>query len=305
VWTLVEALLSGIASGSIYALVALGFSFIFASTRVVNFAQGDWAMMAGMVGATVAAGPLGVVGAAIAAPISGALIGAVVAGVFVRWSRSRDAISVSLILLGMSFVLQGCALAFWGVDPLGIPALAAQSPIYLGRALIPRITVLIIFVALVLLGAISAFLQWTSLGRAMVATADNPEAAALVGIDVRRLIIVSYLLSGVLAGIAGFLITPVTGMTYLSGLPLTLKAFAAAALGGLRTPAAAVVGGLSLGCIEALAATYFGGQALGQLTGVLGALIALLFIAPWVMRAMSARYADVVSLDLADDSAPL
>jgi branched-chain amino acid transport system permease protein len=279
-----QAIFSGLTIGSVYALIGVGFVFVFSSTRVVNFAQGDWAMAAGMAAATISgaltASRLALPAAAVLAIAVGGGLGFAAFRFFLGWSRSFDVVTVSLILLGMSLILQGVAVWIWGTDPLGIPSLATLPPVRFGGAVITQLSLMITLITFGLLVLVALFFEFTRSGQSMIAVAANAEAAALCGINVRRVILVSYVLSGVLAGLGGFLVTPVTSMNYLGGLPLTLKAFAAAAVGGLRRPTGAVIGGFALGLLEALAATYVHGGGIGPVASLGAALLLLLIVAP-------------------------
>lgn len=275
-----EAVASGLGVGAIYALLALGFTFIFASSHVVNFAQGDWAMLAGMLTATVAASGLDIFWVALLAPVSGAVIGFLAYRLFLGWARSFDTMTVSLILLGVSLFSEGAAVLIWGPEPLGLNQLSALPPIRLGGVSLPATSAIVLVVTAVVFMVVFAFLSHTREGRATVAVAQNGEAAALCGINVKRVVMTSFVFSGVLAGIAGFLITPITSMYYQGGIPLTFYGFSAAAIGGLRNRSGAVIGGFSLGMIESVAGFYVGAGSLGEeLTYVLPVLV-LVVIGP-------------------------
>jgi branched-chain amino acid transport system permease protein len=281
---LVPTIASGLTLGGIYSLIALGFTFVFASTRVVNFAQGDYAMIMGMLAATIATstvlGSSGFWVAALVAPIAGAAMGFAAYQLFFRWARSIDAMTVSLVFLGVSLAMQGLAISLWGTDPRSIPALVGIPPFRLGDAILPITTVIVLLTTTALLAIVFLFLARTKTGRATIAVAQNREAAALHGIDVTRIILISMVLSGVFAGIAGFLITPIQTMYYLGGVPLTFKGFAAAAIGGLTNRTGAVVGGYALGLMEALASGYVGLGSVAQEVGLMLPLAVLLLIGP-------------------------
>jgi len=298
-----ETVAVGLTLGSVYALIAIGFSFVFASTRVVNFAQGDWAMIAGMFAAALVGSGVSLPLAIVVAPIVGAVVGYVTYALFLGRSRSTDAMTISLILLGMSFLLQGTAVLIWGPEPLGITQIGDLPPLHFAGAVLPATSVLVLITTAMLLGLVVVFLSFTKVGRATLAISQNAEAAALHGINVRALILLSFLLSGVLAGVAGFLVTPITSMFFQGGVPLTFKGFAAAAIGGLRRPAGAVVGGFVLGMLEAFAAAYVGRGNLGPELGLLLPLVVLLIVAPRLQSSgtRSEESMEAISHDVAAD----
>ena len=302
-----QTLASGLTLGSVYALIALGFTFIFASTHVVNFAQGDWAMIVGMIAATVVASSLGIFWAAVIAPIAGAAIGFLAYRIFFGFARSMDTMTISLVLLGASLFLEGFAVLIWGPDPRGISQLATLPPIKLAGAVLPLTSVIVLTATVALLLIVVFFLTLTKAGRATIAVAQNREAAALCGIDVTRVIMISFVLSGIFAGIAGGLITPITSMYYQGGVTLTFKGFAAAAIGGLRNTTGAVVGGFALGLMEAFAASYIGRGTAGQEIGLVLPLMVLIAIGPRLQASgtRSEEAAETFTADVAADAANL
>jgi branched-chain amino acid transport system permease protein len=219
---------SGIATGCAFALVATGFVAIYRVTRVVNFAQGVFAVLAGMVAYTLlAAGVPHVVAemlAVVAAAMAGALVGLVAIG-----RRGTSPLASLIITLG-----------------LGIGSYAVQ---YL-------LVVVLTAAAFVALGL---FFDHTYLGRGLTACSSNPRAARLVGIDVRRMGLVAFGLGGGLGGLAGVLLTPLQPVAFNSDVGIAISGFAAAIFGGLLRPGAALAGALVLGVAEALVAGY--GQA--------------------------------------------
>jgi branched-chain amino acid transport system permease protein len=281
-----QALVSGLGTAAIYALLGLGFSFIYASTKVVNFAQGDWAMISGMSMSAAATSGLGVIGAAILAPLTGAAVGATGYFLYIRWLRSADVLTRALALLAMSFMLVGLAGYIWGPDAHGIPRISTLKPVRIGGVIITWATIISVVVMLVLFVLITLFLNSTRVGRTMVASSANPEAAALCGIDVRSIVLLSFVLSGTLAGVAGFLVAPITALNFQSGLTLTVTGFAAAALGGLRRPSGAVAGGLLFGMLQQMTATYINGNSSYVIT-LFVSLVVLLF---WAVKSQPRQF---------------
>jgi branched-chain amino acid transport system permease protein len=255
---LLNTVVAGLSSGSIYALVGIGFAFLFATGRYMNFAHGDWAMFGGMTAA--AAGGAGVAVAALVAPITAAVVAAASYVLVLRRSRSRDVLTLSLILLGLGSILQGIALWRWGPTPVGLSSLSTLGAWNVGGVVIKEISAIVVGCAAVALLLVTLFLRGTRTGRAMSAWSENPEAAALAGIPVHRVSLIAFALAGLLAGVAGFLLLALTGVGYQSGLLITINAFGACAIGGFTSPVRAAGGGIVLGLIEGATATYVGGN---------------------------------------------
>lgn len=252
----VQLIVSGLAVGSVYALVALGFAVIFATTRVVNFAQGEFVMVGALVGYSAHVGmglPLGVAMAVAGGVAVG--VGLVVERVAVApVAGPGSGIAWVVSTLGVGIMLRSGAAATWGRAPLPFPALLGSGRVVVGGvAFVPQ-------EALTLLVAIGAMLAFellrrrTILGKALRAVAFSPLAARLVGISPAVASLLAFGASALLAALAGILIAPLSGAGSEMGTLLGIKGFAAAAVGGLGTFQGALVGGLLLGLVELLAA---------------------------------------------------
>ncbi len=252
----VQFLAGGLTAGAIYALVALGFSIIFNASRVINFAQGEFVMIGGMSAVSlVATGvplPLAIAGAVV---IAGA-IGLLLEKFAVERAQKADVVTLIIITIGASILLRGLGQLVWDKRIHSLPPLSGDQPIdVFGATIVPQsLWVLGVTVAIVI--GLSWFFGRTRLGKAMLATSHNRLAAQLVGIDVRRVLFVSFGLAAALGAIAGVLIAPITFTSYDAGIMLGLKGFAAAILGGLGSFPGAIVGGLLLGLLESLGAGY-------------------------------------------------
>jgi branched-chain amino acid transport system permease protein len=252
----VQFLASGLTAGSIYALVALGFSIIFNASRVINFAQGEFVMIGGMSAVSlVATGvpmPLAILGAIGIA----AIVGLALERLAVGRAKNADVVTLIIITIGASIFLRGLAQLIWDKRIHPLPPLSGDTPIsFLGATIVPQsLWVLGATVAVVI--ALSWFFRRTVLGKAMLATSYNPLAAQLVGIDVKKVLFASFGLAAGLGALAGVLIAPITFASYDVGIMLGLKGFAAAILGGLGSFPGAIVGGLVLGLLESLGAGY-------------------------------------------------
>ncbi len=252
----VQFLASGLTVGSIYALVALGFSIIFNASRVINFAQGEFVMIGGMSAVSlVATGvpmPVAIVGAIAIA----ALVGLALERLAVGRAKKADVVTLIIITIGASIFLRGLAQIVWDKRIHPLAPLSGDQPIaFLGATIVPQ-SVWVLGATIAVVAALSWFFRRTVLGKAMLATSYNPLAAQLVGIDVRKVLFASFGLAAALGALAGVLIAPITFTSYDVGIMLGLKGFAAAILGGLGSFPGAIVGGVVLGLLESLGAGY-------------------------------------------------
>lgn len=248
---------SGLTSGAIYAMVAIGFGVLHNTMGIVNFTQVDFVSLGGMLlyGVLIGAKLPAIV--ALPAAVAGVtLAGALVELVGLRPSRSRNHLVLILLTIGMSIVLRGAMQRIWGKNPLAVPPLSGETPLrLLGATMLPQAVWIFLFTALAI-GLLVWFFRRTTAGLAMRAVASNPTAAAVVGLRVARVRTASFALAGALGGLAGALVTPITTLRYDVGVLLGLKGFAAAILGGFGSFPGAIVGGLALGLLESLGAGY-------------------------------------------------
>jgi branched-chain amino acid transport system permease protein len=252
-----QFLLSGLTSGSIYALVAVGFCIIHNATGMVNFAQGEFVMLGAMIMISLSQE----LGMALPAAFVLSIAGAMLAGVFLErvplgLARSRHVLILVLITVGFSIALRGAASLYWGKTARALPAFSSEAPLFLAGAVISRQALWILVLTMAAVTLLHLFFQRTPLGQAIRAVADNRRGAILVGIPVARMVMMSFALSAALGATAGILIAPITGMHYGAGVMLGLKGFAAAILGGYGHVWGAVAGGLLLGVMESLAAGF-------------------------------------------------
>ena len=253
---LTQYLLSGITSGAIYALVALGFALIYNASHVINFAQGEFVMIGGM--ATAALFDAGVpiyfsIPLAIAAAT---LVGLLLEKLAVEPAREASVVTLIIITIGASIFLRGLATLVWDKKIHRVPAFSGETPLQLGGAtLLPQV-LWVLGVSAVAVALLAWFFRRTLTGKAILAVSHNRMAARLMGISVRRVLAVSFALSAALGALAGVLIAPIAFTSWDVGVMLGLKGFAAAILGGLGSGAGAVLGGLALGLVEALGAGY-------------------------------------------------
>ena len=250
---LASLLLSGVSTGSVYALVALGFNVIFKSTGAINFAQGEWVMMGGMVAAAsyAAHAPLGL--AVLCAIVGVVLIALASERFIVRRLASRTPLSVTLIMIAVAICTKSLVMLVLGKNPFDLPGFSGSAPVdLLGLRVHPQ-TFWIVGVSAVVMLLTHWFFARTLLGKAMRAVAAQPEAAALCGIEPRLALALSFGLAAAVGAVAGIIITPLTLTSFDHGTVLGFKGFSAAMLGGLGSLPGALLGGLALGLLEALA----------------------------------------------------
>ena len=254
---LVGQLLFGLAIGSIYSLVAIGFSMIYRATGLLHFAHPDLMMMGGMIGYTLATRT------ALPMPLLFVLSGLAVAVLSYLIDRfgfrpmRRHGASLNLVIatIGWSIILVNVALFVWGTAPLSYPqAYLPKGRTIAGIVIVPQ-NLVMLGVGLAAMAALHAFFTRTVVGQALRATAENPVAAQLMGIRVERMMALTFLLSGFLAGGAGVLVASIVYANFDLGL-IGIKSFAAAVLGGFGHVGGAMAGGLLLGVIETIGAFY-------------------------------------------------
>ena len=250
-----QYLITGITIGSIYAMVAIGFNIIYNVTDIINFAQGEFVMLGGMtmVLMHVILG-LPIVLAFLFSIILVTLVGATVDRFAIRPIRQPSVLTLIIATIAVSILLKGIAMFAWGKDPLDLPAFSGRTPIELFGAVIQPQYLWVIGLLVVTVLILTFFFEKTIIGKAMRACADNPDAASLVGINVKKMIMLSFSLSAAIGAIAGIVITPISLMEYDRGAMLAIKGFSAVILGGLGSFPGAIIGGLLIGIIESLGA---------------------------------------------------
>jgi branched-chain amino acid transport system permease protein len=269
---------SGLTAGAVYALAALGFTLIFNSCGVINFAQGEFVVLGGMITVFLSLAGLPLPLAACLAIVAVVLVGF---GIHVfAIDRARDATTVALIVItiGASIFLRGAAQVLFDKRFHTLPSWFGDNPIVVGGAAILPQSLAVLGVAVVIVVLLWALIDRTLLGKAIVATASNQLAASLAGINTRLMVGLSFAISAAIGSAAGIVITPIMFTSYDIGTLLALKGFAAAMLGGIGHPVGAVVGGIVLGLSEAFSAGYFSSQYKDAVALVL--LLAVLFACP-------------------------
>jgi branched-chain amino acid transport system permease protein len=251
-----QFLISGLTVGAVYALVALGFTLIYNASGVVNFAQGEFVMLGGMVTVFTAAAGVPLPLAAVVAVVVAIGVGLLLHRLAIEPARGASAVTLIIITIGASILLRGIAQVVFDKQFHKLPAFSGETPVdVLGAAVQPQSFWVLGGAASVVL-ALWIFLERTVMGKAVLATAANHLAARLVGINTTTIMALAFGGSAAIGAIAGILVTPITLTSYDVGTLLALKGFAAAMLGGMGNPLGAVVGGLMLGLLEAFGAGY-------------------------------------------------
>jgi branched-chain amino acid transport system permease protein len=255
---LVQLLVSGVALGMIYALLAFGYSITFSTSRTINFAQGEFLMLGALTGLTLDVRlHLGYAGAAIGAALAGAVLGVVLEQVAVRPAlRTGSTVTWILATVALGILARNAAERIWGTDDALFPAPLGSEPLHLGAVRVLPQEVLVIALAAVIMLAVEAVRRWSIWGKAVTAVAADNEAAALSGINVPAVITASFVLSSAIAAVSGVLVAPLTLAGPTMGILLSTKAYAVAIVGGLQSGVGVVVGGLLIGLCEQLTARF-------------------------------------------------
>ena len=249
-----QYLLTGLTQGSIYALVGLGFTIIYAVTRIINFAQGEFVMLGGMLSYVLAhAAGLPMPLAVIVAILVAAATGAVMYLLTIRTARRASVLSLIIITIGASIFIRGIAGNRLGVGSVQPSYFTGSTPIsFHGVSIAPQ-DLWIIGITFLVTILLQLFLTYTIAGKSLKACAINPEAASLVGINTKTTALTAFILAAAIGGIGGVVFAPSFFASYDMGAMLGLKGFVAASIGGFMSPIATVIGGLIIGVVENLA----------------------------------------------------
>lgn len=271
--TFIQQIINGMVLGSMYALVALGYTMVYGVLNLINFAHGDVLMIGAMVGLTilkvvqsVAPDLPGIVKLIIA--IVGAIpvcvaVNVIIERVAYRRLRNAPRLAPLITAIGISILLQTFAMMIWGRSPLPFPQIMSSEPLHIGGALISQTQVLLLVLAALSMVGLVLLVEKTKMGRAMRATAENPRVAGLMGVDSNKVIVATFAIGAALAAVAGVMWgANYSSVQFAMGFTPGLKAFSAAVLGGIGNIYGAMLGGVLLGLIESLGAGY-----IGELTG--------------------------------------
>ncbi|NIO17667.1 MAG: branched-chain amino acid ABC transporter permease [Deltaproteobacteria bacterium] len=246
-----QYIVAGITYGIIYAIVAIGFNIIYNTTGIINFAQGEFVMLGGMVAVTFNSFlslPLSIMLAVLITMIVGALIEVI----FIRWLVGPSILRMIIITIGISIIIREAALHIWDERVRALPYFTGNevtSLSFAGVHVSPQV-LWVVGICSVMVAILSLFFKFTLLGRKMRACAANRDAARLCGVSARNMVTLSFVLSAGIGALAGCAVSPITYVQYNSGVPLAIKGFTVAILGGLGNSMGAVVGGCILGVLE-------------------------------------------------------
>ncbi len=275
-----QTILNGLSVGCIYGLIGIGFCVIYNASGIVNFAQGAFVMLGGMLTYILLSYHVPLVVAAIISTAVVAVAGIVIERLVVRplWDRKATMFVMILATLAVQIVIERATLLIVGDQPKSIPVFTDLPPLRLFGIAIGYQTLWIFGASLILIVSLAIFFKKTLVGRAMRACAINREAAALQGIVVSRMLALSFALSAALGAIAGILVTPTQYTAFNVGTPFAISGFIAAIVGGFGRPFGAFLGGLTLGLAQALA-VYSLGSGLKNMAA-LSVLLIFLFLRP-------------------------
>ncbi len=270
-------IISGLTVGFIYTLVGVGFTVIYNSSGIINFSQGEFVMVGGMstVFLLYAGIPFGF--AFILAIMITSIVG-VVLYKLIDFSKDSSEISLIILTLGFAIFLRGLAQLIFDKQLHTMPSFVGEGAFEIAGSVITYQALLIMVVASAIVVGLYLFFKKTKSGQAMMAVSNNKDAAKLMGINTRKILMLNFVISAIIASIGGILLTPITSTNYEVGIMLGLKGFCAAIIGGLGTPFGAVAGGLLLGILESLVAGYISSEYKDAVAFVV--LLAILFFMP-------------------------
>ena len=285
-----QQLINGLTLGSVYAIVALGYTMVYGIIQLINFAHGEVVMVGAMValsvisaltGAHTGLPPIVIVLAGIACAVPACMaIGYGMERIAYRPLRKAPRLAPLITAIGISIILQHVALLVFSRNPLSFPQIIANPVFEIGGAHISAVQIAIIGGSVVLMAGLTFLVYRTRLGIAMRATSENVQVAGLMGVNIDRVISSTFVIGAALAAIAGVMVGTYYGIAhYTMGAMLGLKAFSAAVLGGIGNLAGAMLGGVLLGVVEAMGAGY-----IGEFTD--------LCQAPWIASLLTERCAD-------------
>ncbi|MGB9731383.1 MULTISPECIES: branched-chain amino acid ABC transporter permease [Calditerrivibrio] len=246
-----QFLYSGITSGSIYALVAIGFNIIYNTTGLINFAQGEFVVLGGMLMyTTLTMFGLNIFSAFLITFILMFLVGILFERVFLRYVRLKTEINLITVTIALAIILRGIAMMIWGRDSLAVPSYVEEKTVLLVGGSITSQSLVVIVVCFFTAIVLSTFFKYTKYGKAFRACHDDQVASTICGIDVNLIRMLSFAIASFLGALAGAIVAPITFVTYTDGVMSGLKGFSAAILGGLGSFWGGLFGGFLLGVIE-------------------------------------------------------
>lgn len=251
-----QYLFTGATIGATYALIALGFTLIYNASHVINFAQGEFAMIGGMTTVALTGMGMPMIVAVVLAVILASVLGLALQRLAIAPAKQADVVTLIIITIGASIFIRGIAQVVWGKGYHSMPNFSATHSLEVFGAVLNSQSLWVFGIGAILVVALVLFFTRTLSGKAILATSMNKEAARLVGIRTQMVLMLAFMVSAFLGSVAGIVVAPITFTSYDIGIILGLKGFVAAAIGGLGSGVGAIVGGLALGVVEAMAAGY-------------------------------------------------
>ncbi|MEF3253991.1 MAG: branched-chain amino acid ABC transporter permease [Deferribacterales bacterium] len=249
---------SGVTSGSIYALIAIGFNIIYNTTGLINFAQGEFVVLGGMLMyTTLSMFGLPMIPSFLITFITMFIVGIIFERFFLRYVRLKTETNLIAITIALAIIIRGVAMLIWGRDSLAVPPYVEDKTIPLIGGSMNSQSILVVFVCFIVALFLSSFFKYTKYGKAFRACYDDQIAATICGINVNMIRMFSFAIASFLGSLAGALIAPITFVTYTDGIMSGLKGFAAAIIGGLGSFWGGLFGGFLLGIVEAFFAFTF------------------------------------------------
>ena len=274
-------LINGVSLGSIYAIIALGYTMVYGIAKMLNFAHGDVIMVGGYISfcAVSYLGLPGWIGVVLAVLVC-TVLGVVIERLAYKPLRAAPSLAVLITAIGVSYFLQNSALLIWGAASISYPPLISGSlPLFGGKLSIPYVSLLTVAVCLVIMAALTTFINQSKMGKAMRACSEDKGAAQLMGINVNATISTTFAIGSALAAIAGVLLcSSYSILSPTTGSMPGIKAFTAAVFGGIGSIPGAFLGGLLLGIIESLAKAYISTNLANSI--VFAVLIVVLLVRP-------------------------
>jgi branched-chain amino acid transport system permease protein len=284
-----QYLMAGLTYGMIYAVVGMGFNIIYNATGIINFAQGEFVMLGGMIAVSLAGIvplPLAVAGAVLATMA----IGAIIELAFIRWLSGPSVLRMIIITIGLSILIREGALLVWGQRVRALPYFTGNevSSLSIGGARMSPQVLWTLGACAAMVVLITVFFRWTMTGKQMRACSSDRVAASLCGLPTRNLVTLSFVLSAGMGALAGCVVSPITYTQYAMGTPLAIKGFTVAILGGLGSSLAAVTAGLVLGVLEAFSVSLL--PTAYKDAVAIALLLAILFVRPTGLFAARVAY---------------
>ncbi|WP_232698882.1 branched-chain amino acid ABC transporter permease [Brevibacillus daliensis] len=268
---------NGLVNGGIYAIVAIGFITIYSVSKVINMAQGEFLMLGGMITVALIGMELPYGVAALVAILAVTLLGIFLQKYIIANVKKANAISLIILTIGFSTLLQGAASLTWGKDAFSLPPITNSAPLSIAGVNIAMQSVWILGTVLIILVFLWFLMSKTMLGKKITACSINPMAAKLMGISPVKMSMIAFGISGATGAIAGIVIAPLSVTSYDVGVLLGIKGFSAAILGGLGNPIGAAVAAFLIGILESFGAGYIS-------SGMKDAFAFLILIAVLIMK---------------------